>query len=137
MQESQEEKKRFGAFFREKRSALGLSLKEISHTLSIRETTLQAIEDGELEKLLSPVHAQGFIRQYAHFLQIDLAVLQREFASLLRSSHHPQEFEFGIGTMEMRSPKGAGVRFPSLWWVLGSTGAIALLWLLAKWLDLV
>ncbi len=134
---TQEEKKRFGNLFRQKRQERGLSTKEVSHTLSIREAFIQAIEEGQLEKLLSPVHAQGFVKQYAAYLEMDVANLSKEFAPLFRSLSSNQEFEYGIGTMEMRSPQGGGVKLPNLLWIGGSIAAIAILWVLAKFLDLI
>ena len=56
-----------GMVFAERRKEKHLSLKEIENALSIRISHLQAIEEGEIGKLISPIYAQGFIKKYALF----------------------------------------------------------------------
>jgi hypothetical protein len=60
-----------GVQFAERRKELKLSLKEAESATSIRSTYLEAIEAGNMDKLISPVYAQGFVRQYATFLGLD------------------------------------------------------------------
>ena len=54
-----------GSIIKRRREERGLSLKEIENATSIRFGYLQAIEEGHLGKLISPISAQGFITKYA------------------------------------------------------------------------
>ncbi|EKD87161.1 MAG: XRE family transcriptional regulator [uncultured bacterium] len=74
---------RVGQKFREERLRKNLSLLEIADATKIREEFLDAIEKGEYQRLPSPSYAQGFVRSYAGFLEMDekesLALFRREF----------------------------------------------------------
>jgi cytoskeletal protein RodZ len=117
-----------GDLFRQRRSEVGLSLKEAENATSIRMTYLQAIEEGRIGEVISPVYAKGFVKQYAHFLNLDGDQLVRENPQLFRAPDK-QEFSYGIGTLERRgSPRGGVKWLPNAMWV----GATFLL-LLAGW----
>jgi len=73
-----EEMKEIGDTFKKRRKEMNLSLKEVENGTSIRTSYLQAIEEGEIGKLISPVYAQGFFRQYAAFSGRDRESLIRE-----------------------------------------------------------
>ena len=53
-----------------------ISLEEIAETTHIRLAYLQAIEEGDLENLPSPVQMRGFIRLYAATLGVEFEDLQ-------------------------------------------------------------
>ncbi|MEK7580409.1 MAG: helix-turn-helix domain-containing protein [Patescibacteria group bacterium] len=53
------------------REAKNLTIKEASLQTKISEKYLGIIENGEYEKLPSPTHAQGFLRNYAVYLGLD------------------------------------------------------------------
>ena len=57
--------KALGEIFQTRRKELNLSLKEVENSTSIRLPYLQAIEEGQMDKLISPIYAQGFVKQYA------------------------------------------------------------------------
>ena len=128
--------KEIGDIFKKRRKEMNMSLKEIENATSIRTGYLQAIEEGEMDKLISPIYAQGFLRQYANFLGIDGDAIIRE------NAHHfmrleNQEFSYGIGTLEMRGNPGAGVKWvPNLLWIGAFGGLFLAAWYLAKYLDL-
>jgi cytoskeletal protein RodZ len=124
-----------GSTIKARRTELNLSIKEVENATSIRTAYLQAIEDGEAQKLISPVYAQGFVKQYASFLGLDGDRLVRENPEIFRSS--PQEFSYGIGTLEVRGNPGAGVKwFPNAVWVIVSVAALLTIWLLAHFLGI-
>lgn len=102
--------KEIGETFKKRRKELNLSLKEVENATSIRMVYLQAIEEGEIEKLISPVYAQGFFKQYANFLGIDGETIIREHPDVFNKKE-PQEFAYGIGTLEMRGNPGGGVKW--------------------------
>lgn len=72
-----------GQKFQEARLQKGLTLEEISQSTKIKVSFLEAIEKGEYEKLPSVTYAQGFVRNYARFLNMPeketLAIFRREF----------------------------------------------------------
>lgn len=127
-----DEFKEIGESFRKRRKELNLSLKEIENATSIRMTYLQAIEEGEMEKMISPVYAQGFLKQYANFLGIDGEHIVREHPDLF-SKKENQEFAYGIGTLEMRGNPGSHVKWvPNALWILAFLAVFLLAWYLAK-----
>jgi cytoskeletal protein RodZ len=65
-----------GELLRKKREELGKDLRDISKTLKISYSYLNAIEDEAFEKLPEEVYVKGYIRKYAEILHInpDIAV---------------------------------------------------------------
>lgn len=74
---------RAGQKLRAERLRKGLTLEEISKATKIKLAFLSAIEKGEYEKLPSSTYAQGFVRNYAGFLELPekeiLAIFRREY----------------------------------------------------------
>ena len=72
-----------GERLREERLAKGITLEEASQATKIRSSFLSHIEKSEYDKLPSPAYAQGFVRNYADFLELSekevLALFRREF----------------------------------------------------------
>ena len=129
--------KSLGTMFKGKREEMHLSLKEIENATSIRMTYLQAIEEGEFHKLISPVYAQGFLRQYAAFLGVDGETIIRENPQLFTRKEQ-QEFAYGIGTLEMRGNPGSGVKWvPNFLWVGAFLLLFGVAWYLAKLFEII
>ena len=123
--------------FKKRRKEMNLSLKEVENATSIRSAYLQAIEDGEFQKLISPVYAQGFVRQYAAFLGVDGESLIRENPQLFNRKEH-QEFAYGIGTLEMRGNPGSSVKWvPNFLWVAAFVLLFGVAWYLAKTFEVI
>lgn len=132
-----EEMKNLGEILRLRRKELNLSLKEAENATSIRMPYLQAIEDGEMNKLISPVYAQGFFKQYASFLGIDGEQIVRENPHVF-SRGEVQEFVYGIGTLEGRGNPGGSVKwFPNALWVLAFVLLFVVAWYVALFLGVV
>lgn len=128
--------KNLGELLRQKRKELNVSLKEVENATSIRVTYLQALEDGEMQRLLSPVYAQGFFKQYASFLGLDGDSLVRENYSVFQRPE-TQEFAYGIGTLEMRNHPGDGIKwFPNLLWMIALLSVLAVSWYAARYFEL-
>jgi cytoskeletal protein RodZ len=109
--------KKMGDLLRLKREEMSLSLKEIENATSIRMSYIQAIEEGRIHQFLSPVYALGFIRQYSHFLGLEVEKLNKEYPDAFRFPSEKQEFAYGIGTLEVRSSPNGSIRWiPSLIW---------------------
>jgi cytoskeletal protein RodZ len=132
-----EELKSLGNSFRQKRSERNISLKEAENATSIRMNYLQAIEEGDVSKIISPVYAQGFIKQYASFLGIDVEEIIRKNPDIFRGGKH-QEFDYGIGTLEMRGSPGNNVKWvPNALWVGGFVLVILAAYYLATVLEVI
>lgn len=132
-----EEVQKFGNQFAERRKERKLTLKEVESATSIRSIYLEAIEAGQMEKLISPVYAQGFVRQYATFLGLDGDQIINENSEIFRRSM-PQEFSYGIGTLETRCHSGASVKsVPHLLWIAAFGIVLIAAYFLAKSLDVI
>lgn len=130
-----EDMKNVGELLRQRRKEMHLSLKEAENATSIRTSYLQALEDGEMNKLISPIYAQGFFKQYASFLGIDGEQIVRDNPSVF-SRPEVQEFAYGIGTLEGRGNPGAGVKwFPNALWILTFVLILILAWYVAHLLG--
>lgn len=131
-----QEIKGLGEILRSRRQEMHLSLKEAENATSIRGVYLQALEDGEMHKLISPVYAQGFFRQYASFLGLDGDQLVRENPTLF-SRAESQEFAYGIGTLEGRGNPGSGVKwFPNALWMMAFAVVGLVAWYVSRYLGL-
>ena len=64
---------------KESRIGKGLSLDEVAQRTYIKLHYLEALEEGELEKLPAMVHTYGYIRQYAKLLGLDGGALVAQF----------------------------------------------------------
>jgi len=134
---NQSELKNIGENFKQRRNELNITLKEAENATSIRSNYLQAIEEGDVSKLISGVYAKGFIKQYAIFLGMDGESIISETSDLFKGGQ-TQEFAYGIGTLEMRGNPGTGVKWlPNALWVTASVGVLFVAWYLARYLDLI
>ncbi len=129
--------KSIGENLKQRRMERNVSLKEAENATSIRMTYLQAIEDGEMNRLISPVYAQGFVKQYAAFLGIDGDKLVRENPEVF-NKHERQEFSYGIGTLEVRGNPGANVKWvPNAMWLAAFLAILAAAWYAAKYFEVI
>ena len=126
-----------GVRFAERRKELKLSLKEVESATSIRSAYLEAIEAGNMDKLISPVYAQGFVRQYAAFLGLDGDRVIMENPEIFRRPI-TQEFSYGIGTLESRNHSVSPVKgVPSVLWILAFSFVLVTAYFLAKSLGVI
>ncbi len=134
---SKEEMKDIGNLLKQRRKEMNLSLKEAENATSIRISYLQSIEDGDGTNLISPIYAQGFIKQYASFLGLDGERLIRENPEAFNRPD-AQEFAYGIGTLEGRGNPGAGVKwFPNAIWVITIVLVLVVAWYFARYLHVI
>lgn len=135
--DTRNEFKEIGEKFQKRRKELNMSLKEVENGTSIRMVYLQAIEDGDMDKLISPIYAQGFLRQYANFLEIDGDSIIRENAHHFNRLEN-QEFSYGIGTLEMRGNPAGGIKWiPNLIWLAAFAALFLTAWYVAKYFELI
>jgi cytoskeletal protein RodZ len=130
--EMQEEIKSIGESLRQRREEMRVSLQAAATATSIRMVYLQALEEGELHKLASPVYAQGFFKQYASFLGLDGESIVRQHPEIFNRPEH-QEFAYGIGTLEYRGNPSSGVKwFPNAVWMFLFIGVLLVAWYMAR-----
>lgn len=132
-----EELKVLGQKFKKKREEMSLSLKEVENSTSIRSAFLQAIEEGNIADFIAGVYALGFIKQYAGFLGFDIEKMMEEYPEAFQMRGQLYEFNYGIGTLEMRSSLSGGIKWlPSLLWTAGAAAGIVILYYFAKAIGL-
>lgn len=134
----EEEFKKLGKLFKEKREEKNLSLKEVENSTSIRSNYLEAIEEGQVKQTLSAVYIHGFIRQYANFLGLEVEKIITDYPAVFKATHQKHDFAYGIGTLEMRGSLGGGVKWlPNLIWAGVSAVVLVLLWYFAKHMGVI
>jgi cytoskeletal protein RodZ len=123
-----------GEELKTKRNAMNLSLKEAENGTSIRMAYLKSIEEGDLAAIISPVYAEGFVKQYANYLQLDGDKLIKEHRELFVRSND-QTFDYGIGTLEVRENAGSSPkRFSLVLWLIIGAVVVGAAWLIfSKW----
>lgn len=130
-----------GSIIKKRREERGVSLKEAENATSIRLAYLQAIEDGHFGKLISPVYAQGFLKKYSQFLELDSDELLRQYPyamKILREKGAAQADDmFGFGSLEVRGSPGTEVKWlPNVAWLVISIGAVLVGWLVGRYFGL-
>jgi transcriptional regulator with XRE-family HTH domain len=68
-----------GKALREKREAMGISREEASSRTQIKLEFLQSLEEESFDSLPDPSYLMGFLRRYAHYLELDADGLVEEF----------------------------------------------------------
>lgn len=130
------EAKNLGELLKKRRQELNLSLKEAENATSIRIHYLQSIEEGKPENLISPIYTEGFVKQYATYLGLEGEKIIKEYPQLFKRGIK-QEFDYGIGTLEVRDNPGTSVKWlPSGLWVILSAVALLAGWFIGRSLGL-
>ena len=70
-----------GYTLRQERERQNLSISDIEQGTSIRALYIEAIENGEYDKLPGKIYTKGFIKNYAKFLEMDVDAIVKEFAT--------------------------------------------------------
>ncbi len=91
-----------GSQLRKQREALGLSLPEVERYIHVRLHYLEALEEGRIDRLPSPVQGRGMLSNYARFLNLDGDALLLQFATGLQTRR--------IAWMEQTDPGQAARR---------------------------
>lgn len=129
--------KRVGEILKSRRKDKNLSLKEVENATSIRSFYLEAIESGTIAEHIAPIYVQGFIKQYASFLSLEVDRLIEENREAFEMPMAKPEFAYGIGTLEVRGSQGSGIKWiPHFLWALLSASLLVLGWYAAKFLGI-
>ncbi|HSK46656.1 MAG TPA: RodZ domain-containing protein [Coriobacteriia bacterium] len=62
---------KLGDTLRERRVALGLTIEQVQEGTRIRGKLIDAIEEGQYDRLPNPGYVRGYISSYARFLELD------------------------------------------------------------------
>lgn len=92
-----------GYTLRQERERQNLSVNDIEQGTSIRALYIEAIENGEYDKLPGAIYTKGFIKNYAKFLGMDADAVAKEFAADMAELKAEQEAELAAQT-----PQGEG-----------------------------
>ncbi len=60
-----------GAVLRAERESLGVTVREVSETLNLGMSVVEAIEADDYGRLPGPVYTRGYVRAYARLLELD------------------------------------------------------------------
>lgn len=71
--------KEIGQFLKQTRESLNISLEEVSVSTKISIKLLQALEEGDVEKLPAKTFVRGFIQSYAKYLGLDVKEVMTKF----------------------------------------------------------
>ena len=95
-----------GDILRRERERQKLSLKDIEQGTSIRALYIEAIENGDYDKLPGTVYTKGFIKNYGNFLKLDGDDLSRQFSEEVAPPLQPATTDSNInGTMSQPLPE--------------------------------
>jgi cytoskeleton protein RodZ len=98
-----------GADLKRQRESLGLKIMDIERYILVRQRFIEALEDGRLNDLPSPVQGRGMLNNYARFLEMDTENLLLRFAEGLQS----RQLERNINTASSTIPTMARPRVES------------------------
>jgi cytoskeletal protein RodZ len=133
-----EDMKKVGEILRARRNEMNMSIKEAENATSIRANHLEAIEQGRSDEHLSSIYVNGFMKQYANHLGLDVSKLKTEFPNAFKVKPEKHEFDYGIGTLEMRGSVNGGVKwFPNLLWAGISVVVLVIAYYFAKYVGVV
>lgn len=74
-----------GSKLRERREMLSLTVDEVERHTRMRSANVRALEDGQFDKLPSPVQTRGMLANYAAFLDLDADAILLRFADALQA----------------------------------------------------
>ena len=118
--------KRLGEFLRGERQARGISLQQIADDTRISMKMLQAIEEGDSEKLPAPVLIKGFLRAYAQRIGLEAEDVINQYQDLIEQVGARQE---AIEKFHQRlHPKSSKKKSFVLFLTLGLLAGLAVIW---------
>lgn len=96
-----------GALLRQTRVALGQSIAEVARDVRIRQTFIEAIENGRFEQLPGGAYTLGFIRTYSEHLGLEANEMVRRFKLETGAKAPAAKLNFPSPLGESGVPKGA------------------------------
>ena len=84
-----------------------LTLQDIAQQLRIQRSYLDALENGDFDKLPGLTYAIGYVRSYAQLLELDAATLITDFKAEAKKLQEPTQLSFPSPAPEGKVPGGA------------------------------
>ncbi len=103
--------KQLGQKLCSQRELMGLSLGDVERHTHIRMHYIQALEEGDIAHLPSPVQGRGMLSNYASFLGLNTEAILLQFADGLQASLHDRQLERNMGLP--RPQEGEAQRLPT------------------------
>ena len=98
-----------GHILREARETKGYTLREVQDKTRINSRFLEALEMGDFDRLPTPTHVRGFLRNYARFLSLDPDPLLERYE--LGQSQRPKKRQQPI-IVDTTQPVGSALEAP-------------------------
>ena len=99
-----------GNTLRDERERQKLSVNDIEQGTSIRALYIEAIENGEYDKLPGEVYTRGFIKNYAKFLGLDGDAFAKEFTAELHGAPPAVEEKTSEAPVEQKTVESKPVQ---------------------------
>ncbi len=96
-----------GEELRRTRESFDQTLADVAASLNIRHVYLQALEDGDFDKLPGATYAVGFLRSYAEYLGLDSKDLARRFKEEMAGRQDATQLVFPVPASDSRLPGAA------------------------------
>ena len=117
-----------GEFLKEKREERGLTLEQVVIESRISMGMLKALEENHLARIPSEVFARGFIRLYAHHLQLDPEAVFEMFRPSISEFYRQAAGEEMVPDLSLQDPG----RRPGFKMLMGALGLASLVFLSAS-----
>ncbi|WP_420628585.1 helix-turn-helix domain-containing protein [Candidatus Leptofilum sp.] len=98
-----------GHILREARETKGYTLREVQEKTRINSRFLEALEMGDFDRLPTPTHARGFLRNYARYLGLDPEPLLERYE--LSQSQRPKRRQQSV-IVDTTQPVGPALEAP-------------------------
>ncbi len=95
--------KQLGHLLRSQRELMGLSVGDVERHTHIRMHYVQALEEGDISHLPSPVQGRGMLSNYASFLGLDTETVLLRFADGLQASLYDRQAAKKISSTSPRN----------------------------------
>jgi len=95
--------KQIGLQLKKTREEKDITLEEVAEKTKIQSRYLQAVENGDWERLPEEVYLRGFIRTYAQFLGLDAQSLIKEYDEARAQEKEDREEEILEETSQEKS----------------------------------
>ncbi|MFZ1395291.1 MAG: helix-turn-helix domain-containing protein, partial [Candidatus Promineifilaceae bacterium] len=98
-----------GHILREARETKGYTLREVQDKTRINSRFLEALEMGDFDRLPTPTHVRGFLRNYARFLGLEPEPLLERYE--LGQSQRPRKRQQPV-IVDTTQPIGSALQAP-------------------------
>ncbi len=76
--------KQFGDYLKRERLSRGIGLEEVARATKVRRVKLEALEEGDFDKLPGAIFVKGYVQAYSHYIGLDENSILTRFAELTR-----------------------------------------------------